>query len=566
MRRLALLATLAALISGCGNDKGFKPNATIDEVSPTFVAQGRTKDVTIRGAFTDWRDVTLTPADVSFGAGVTVNTVTIANEENLLVNITAEPGAAEGVRDVTIGNEVYASSFKVVAPFVLSATSVKQGQYVLIEAIGFDTDWLDGATQLSISGDGVFTDGSDALFGATGVEVLREDYLQALIKVSPFAAAGPRDVAINGIIYDDVLPAKLAIDTVDQTVLGATGNESGDLSEPFAVKTFSITAGIVGDLQTIGFTPNGATEPFGLLYEPGAHQPVRVLDDPAEQLSELVFEPASKDLVIVFQEYSLAGGEGLGFVLEYVKSNVMPVATVDGTALAAQTIDADGINYFHHLGTKWKLASIDLSTIGATFNPRLNLIRNGRYSPITVNAGGAGVAETLPFLSGVKSGMFSTVTDVNGATGAGTEFDFVWSQADVNANGVIHDGTGGSVPDGGFGSCSAPITTEITVVQGNPITRINALLDIEHTYRGDVIAELVSPSGTSVLLADQTGGSSEGLLHAYGDPITPGFRSPDVGSMDDFIGETPVGTWRLRVQDCFTGDTGTLNGWAIVVE
>jgi len=74
---------------------------------------------------------------------------------------------------------------------------------------------------------------------------------------------------------------------------------------------------------------------------------------------------------------------------------------------------------------------------------------------------------------------------------------------------------------------------------------------VTHSYRGDLIVDLVSPGGTSYRLKDSS--------------TTDGTANVDTTYTVNLSTEAADGTWRLRVQDVFLGDTGTLDSWALSV-
>ena len=73
-------------------------------------------------------------------------------------------------------------------------------------------------------------------------------------------------------------------------------------------------------------------------------------------------------------------------------------------------------------------------------------------------------------------------------------------------------------------------------------------VDITHTYRGDLVIDLISPSGKSYRLKDASGDSADNVNETY---------------TVDLSGEAAIGTWTLSVQDVFSIDTGTLNSWTL---
>ncbi|MCB9853786.1 MAG: proprotein convertase P-domain-containing protein [Phycisphaerales bacterium] len=103
-------------------------------------------------------------------------------------------------------------------------------------------------------------------------------------------------------------------------------------------------------------------------------------------------------------------------------------------------------------------------------------------------------------------------------------------------------------------------TSTMTVDQHFCIGDLNLSLDLTHTYVGDLIVRLQSPSGTTVTLHNRTGGGSSNLQLTYDDEGTP----PDgPGALADFDRQSPLGIWTLTVSDEAGGDSGTLNGWTL---
>lgn len=120
-------------------------------------------------------------------------------------------------------------------------------------------------------------------------------------------------------------------------------------------------------------------------------------------------------------------------------------------------------------------------------------------------------------------------------------------------------GSGGSTGGTTFSSTAAvPIPDNGSAIEspiavsgrtGNAPTALQVGVDITHTYRGDLVIDLVAPDGTAYRL--KAASSSD---------------SADNVSTTDAVNassETANGTWKLRVQDTAAQDTGTLNGWKL---
>jgi carboxypeptidase D len=91
------------------------------------------------------------------------------------------------------------------------------------------------------------------------------------------------------------------------------------------------------------------------------------------------------------------------------------------------------------------------------------------------------------------------------------------------------------------------------------VESITVDVDISHTYRGDLRVELVSPSGSPVLLHNRTGGSANDIVGTYGGGLAA--WEP----LERLAGEPAQGSWSLVVRDAASGDVGNLNGWAVEI-
>ncbi|MFI8963013.1 S8 family serine peptidase [Streptomyces sp. NPDC053493] len=91
----------------------------------------------------------------------------------------------------------------------------------------------------------------------------------------------------------------------------------------------------------------------------------------------------------------------------------------------------------------------------------------------------------------------------------------------------------------------SPIT--VTGVTGNAPATLKVGVDIKHTYRGDLVVSLVAPDGTVYLLEDfNNSDSTDNVAKTY---------TVNASS------EVANGTWKLRVQDIASQDTGRIDAW-----
>ncbi|MEK9654803.1 MAG: proprotein convertase P-domain-containing protein [Halieaceae bacterium] len=79
---------------------------------------------------------------------------------------------------------------------------------------------------------------------------------------------------------------------------------------------------------------------------------------------------------------------------------------------------------------------------------------------------------------------------------------------------------------------------------------IEVAVDISHTYRGDVIIKLITPSGNAFEL--------KGF-----DASDPADNISEIFNVMGVVGEAVAGEWQLEVSDGFEGDDGRLMSWSI---
>ena len=96
------------------------------------------------------------------------------------------------------------------------------------------------------------------------------------------------------------------------------------------------------------------------------------------------------------------------------------------------------------------------------------------------------------------------------------------------------------------------ISTTLNLTGNVLMDQVEVHLDINHTFVGDLIAEIISPAGTSaiILLQPYLGTASENNVDF-------------TFSTTFFWGETSAGTWTLNVFDLGPNDIGTLVDWTV---
>ncbi|MET7492318.1 M4 family metallopeptidase [Streptomyces sp900116325] len=153
-----------------------------------------------------------------------------------------------------------------------------------------------------------------------------------------------------------------------------------------------------------------------------------------------------------------------------------------------------------------------------------------------------------------RTGTLAAAGDLYGTTSA--EYKAVadaW--AGVNVGSRPGGGGGGTVfqntthvaiPDNGAAVTSS---VNVTGVTGNAPSTLQVGVDITHTWRGDLVIDLVAPDGTAYRLKNSSSSdSADNVQTTY---------TVNASS------EVANGTWKLKVQDVASQDTGTINSFKL---
>ena len=92
------------------------------------------------------------------------------------------------------------------------------------------------------------------------------------------------------------------------------------------------------------------------------------------------------------------------------------------------------------------------------------------------------------------------------------------------------------------------IQSPISVSRSGASNTVSVEVNIVHTYKGDLIVDLIHPDGTTYNLHNRTGGGTNNINQTY---------SVNVGSKDS------AGTWNLKVRDRANVDTGYIDSWKL---
>ncbi|MFJ5307982.1 M4 family metallopeptidase [Streptomyces sp. NPDC088350] len=155
-----------------------------------------------------------------------------------------------------------------------------------------------------------------------------------------------------------------------------------------------------------------------------------------------------------------------------------------------------------------------------------------------------------------RTGTLAAAGELYGTTGA--EYKAVqdaWAAVAVGARSGGGGGGGGtsfenttdvSIPDNG-----PAVTSSVTVSgrTGNAPSNLAVTVDIVHTWRGDLVIDLVAPDGSTYRLKNSSSSDSADNVQAT--------YTVDASS------EVANGVWKLKVQDVAAQDTGYINSWKL---
>ncbi|WBB93626.1 S8 family serine peptidase [Verrucosispora sp. WMMC514] len=169
------------------------------------------------------------------------------------------------------------------------------------------------------------------------------------------------------------------------------------------------------------------------------------------------------------------------------------------------------------------------------------------FSPATVTSGGSSTL-TISTSASTPAGTY-TVT-VTGTAASGTR-SATYSLTVTGGSGGGCSGTNGtdvSIPDSG-----SAVTSSITIsgCNRNASSSSTVAVNIVHTYRGDLVIDLLAPDGSSYRLKNSS--------------IFDGTDNVNATYTVNLSSEAANGTWRLQVRDVYGGDTGYINTWTLTL-
>ncbi|MFI6782387.1 S8 family peptidase [Micromonospora sp. NPDC050276] len=168
------------------------------------------------------------------------------------------------------------------------------------------------------------------------------------------------------------------------------------------------------------------------------------------------------------------------------------------------------------------------------------------FSPSTVTSGGS---STLTIATSASTPAGSYPVTITGSGAAGTRT--ATYTLTVTGSGGGCSGTNGTdvpIPDAG-----TAVTSSITIAGcgRNASSASTVAVNIVHTYRGDLVIDLLAPDGSAYRLKNSSSSDSA-------DNVNTTYTA-------NLSSEAANGTWRLQVRDVYSADTGYINTWTLTL-
>ncbi|GAA4439956.1 serine protease [Actinokineospora soli] len=181
----------------------------------------------------------------------------------------------------------------------------------------------------------------------------------------------------------------------------------------------------------------------------------------------------------------------------------------------------------------------------------------------------SGTSMASPHVAGVAAlylaaNPSATPSQVHSAIVNGAVTNKITNPGTGSANRLLQTGTGGTDPEPPTGCAAVSNGTDVSIPDagatvysnitisgctGNASSSSTVAVNIVHTYRGDLVIDLVAPDGSTYRLKNSSGSDSADNVNAT--------------YTVNLSGEAANGTWRLGVRDVYSVDTGYINSWTL---
>lgn len=570
-----ILALFAGAFSGCTKSSSDAPSGVLFDVQPRVAVRGRqaAQTVEIRGDGTRWATDGLVADDVSFGPGVVITRLAVANDQVLEVDIQVMADAELGYRDVVVQESQFAGLFRIAEPFeIVAGSPMVAGRIfkVLVEGVG--TEWIEGL-DVTTTSENLVLEGQWLSLGTDvlGAEVLAPNFLELTGYVHWYAFNGTGGTMDLKIGYGpeeqhDVGVGAIEVEARARKPLVANVAVQDVLEEPYATHVYETEIPAFADCRIFinsTSTVTGYDDTHYELYNAAIPERPWTDFDPASYYYYSDYTFAAYPMYIVVHDELLRGGEDFTYALELSCLDYAPTPLAAGTAFDGGEVamnSPDDAEWYLIAPARWHTSTITATPSG-TMDAKIWFQTEGGLNQlpdlVTEDNAGGGGAESLVAFTGMRRALVG-VGDYYDAFGPGTEYTVLLTETPMPGAAVYEALTQVEIPDDG-----TVVMSPITIAgAGTGVTAVHVAVDLSHEYLYDVTVELVNPQGQAVQLERYR--YEPDLVTLY-----PDLETPDGGTvaLDALVaGGDPNGTWTLRIADGYAGESGVLNGWAISFE
>ena len=202
--------------------------------------------------------------------------------------------------------------------------------------------------------------------------------------------------------------------------------------------------------------------------------------------------------------------------------------------------------------------------------------RNFTFTASPALSCGDNITATVAHLDGASSLGSVSYTLPTGAVGAATTISYTGPSVAIPDN--VAAGVNIVLPVSGVVGSITDLNFRFDSLAGCSTAALNTNASVTHTFPGDLRFKLTSPSGTTVNLITNRGGSGDNFCTILLDDdsaFPPASTMPSTGAvagnfapesaLSAFDGQNANGNWTLNVSDTAGADTGTLNRFSLII-
>ncbi|MEU0536478.1 M4 family metallopeptidase [Amycolatopsis tolypomycina] len=168
------------------------------------------------------------------------------------------------------------------------------------------------------------------------------------------------------------------------------------------------------------------------------------------------------------------------------------------------------------------------------------------FNPATISSGGSSTL-TIATSASTPTGSYPVTITADGASTDHTA-TYTLSVGTTGSCAAVTNSTRLNIPDYPASAVSSTNTVSGCARNASGTTKVE--VHITHTYRGDLVLDLVAPDGTAYRLKNSSSDSADNIDTTY---------TVNASS------EAANGNWQLRIRDVGPADTGYLSSWTLTV-